>query len=118
MDSALREKIESVNAQLAGLLEDTRRALRGARDFGVEQVRALSRPISEMAPVMERAAELRTLHPEIQGQLDLYKSQLGELHILLQHGHMMLQARRGQREAGRVQMEAVSQWAKMLGQTR
>ncbi len=118
MDSALCGKIGDINAQLAAMLADTKRALAGEREFGVEQVRSLSEPIAAMALVMERAAELRKLHPEIAGPLDLYKSQLSELQTTLEQVRMMLLARRSQIDAGRAQLEAVSQWANALGHTR
>jgi hypothetical protein len=118
MSSLLRQKIATVNAGIGVLLADTRRALTGEREFGVEQVRALSEPIREMAPAMQRATELRALQPEIAGELDLYKQQLGELHTALEQVRMMLQAKRTQMEAGRVQLEAVSQWAAVLRQTQ
>ncbi len=118
MSSLLRQKIATVNARIGVLLADTRRALTGEREFGVEQVRALSEPIQEMAPAMQRATELRALQPEIAGELDLYKQQLGELHTALEQVRMMLQAKRTQMEAGRIQLEAVSQWAAVLRQTQ
>jgi hypothetical protein len=118
VDSALCGKIGDINAQLAAMLADTKRALAGEREFGVEQVRSLSEPIAAMALVMERAAELRKLHPEIAGPLDLYKSQLSELQTTLEQVRMMLLARRSQIDAGRAQLEAVSQWANALGHTR
>jgi hypothetical protein len=118
MSSPLREKIECVNAQIASLLEDTRRALTGECDFGVEQVRAISKPIAEMAPVMAQAKELRTLQPELEGQLDLYKSQIGELQTTLDQVGVMLLARRAHMEASRSQLEAVTHWAAALRQTR
>jgi hypothetical protein len=118
MAAELRQKIAGVNTQLATLLEYARRALRGETQFSVEQVRALSAPISEMAPIMARAKEFRTLHPELENELNEYKSHLGELHITLQQVTMMLLARRSQMESGRVQLDAVSKWANMLGNTR
>jgi hypothetical protein len=118
VDTELYSKLGDINMQLAAMLSDTQRALAGEREFGVEHVRALSEPIAAMASVMERAAELRKLHPEIGGPLDLYKSQLRELETTLEQMRMMLLARRSQMDAGRVQLEAVSQWANAFGRTR
>jgi hypothetical protein len=118
MPSDLRSKIEAVNARLATLLAETKGALSGEREFGVAQVRALSEPIQEMAPVMRRAAELRAAEPEICGALDLYKAQLGELQTALERVRVMLLTRRGQMEAGRTQLDAVSKWAVALRQTQ
>jgi hypothetical protein len=118
MDGELREKIAAINAQLAVLAEDARRALRGEAQFGVEQVRALSIPVSEMAPILVRSKELRSADLQIGLELDRYKSQLGELHITLQQITMMLLARRSQMESGRVQLSAVTHWANAMSQTR
>jgi hypothetical protein len=118
MPPSLREKISGINARIGALLDEARQSLHGQKSFGVEQVRALSAPISEMAPIMARAKELRTLDPVAACEIDRYKSQLGELHVTLQHVHMMLLARRAQMESGRAQLEAVSQWANTLGYTR
>jgi hypothetical protein len=118
MASVLRHKIETTNARIGVLLADARRALIGERDFGVEQVRALSQPIQEMAVVMARATELCVSEPEISGALDQYKSQLTELQTTLDQVHVMLLAKRAQMDAGRGQLEAVSQWATRLRQTQ
>ena len=118
MTSGLFEKIEKINAQIGQQLANIQRALRGEGEFEVEQVQALSKLVGEMAPIMERAADLRTLGPEIASQLDLYKAQLRELQPALERANMMLLARKAQMEAGRGQLQAVAKWAAMLGQTR
>jgi hypothetical protein len=118
MPAELRQKIAAVNTRLTGLVQHTRRSLRGETQFGVEQVRALAAPIAEMAPIMARAKALEDQQPEIAGELAQYKSQLAELHIALQQVTMMLLARRGQMESGRIQLDAVTKWANTLGQTR
>jgi phage shock protein A len=108
---ALKEKIAAVNARIAFYLEESRKALRGERNFGPEQVRAISEPVAEMAPLMARAKELTAQQPEIQGEIDLYKQQLSELHTALEQVRMMLTARRGQMDQTRKQLDAVSKWA-------
>ena len=118
MTLPLEDRIADANTRLRSLLDETTRALSGQGDFGVDQVRAFSQVISEMAPILERAAELRALHPELTAPLDLYRSQLGELHIALQHVHMMLLARRSELGAHHAQVDAVSQWANALSSTR
>jgi len=118
MPVPLKEKISAVNARLARLLDDSRRSLKGERDFNVETVRALSQPISEMAPVVAQAKELRLLQPEIDGQLDLYFGQITELRDVLENVRMTLLARRASLEAGRGQLEAVTLWAAALSRTR
>lgn len=111
MPGVLREKIAAVNARIGALLLDSQRALRGERNFGSEEVRAISGPVSEMAPVMARAAELTAQDPEIAEELALYKRQLAELHGALENVRMMLMARRGQIEEAGSHLEAVSRWA-------
>jgi hypothetical protein len=53
-----------------------------------------------------------------EGELDLYKSQLGGLQTTLGRIRVMLLARQSILEAGRVQLSAVSQWMGALRQTR
>jgi hypothetical protein len=113
-----RQTIQSVNARITALLTNTRRALSGEQEFGVVQVRDLSEPIQEMAPLVARASELRVAEPEISRELDLYTSQLRELHVALEQVRMMLLARRAQIDAGRTQLNAMSHWAAALRQTQ
>jgi hypothetical protein len=118
MSTAIRQTLLRVNACLAGLLEEARRALRGESNFGVEEVRKIRQPVEEMAPIVAQSAELRRLQPELAGQLDLYKSQLGDLQTTLAQIRMMLLARQASLEAGRAQLAAVSQWMNAFRQTR
>lgn len=117
MSSELRGKIETINARFATLLAETRLALSGERVFSATEVRALSEPLAEMAPILERAAELRALHPELAPQLDFYKAQLRELQTVLEQIRVMLLAQRAQMDDGRLQLDAVTHWAKALKQT-
>lgn len=100
MSSPLPQKIEAINGRIRTLLAETQRALAGEHEFGVEQVRALAEPIQEMAPLMAREADLRTVQPETAAALDLYKAQLRELQTALERVRMMLLARRAQIEGG------------------
>jgi hypothetical protein len=118
MSDAVRQTLLRVNTRLAELLEGARRALRGEGDFGVEEVRALRQPVEEMAPIVAESAELRQVRPELAGQLDLYKSNLGDLQTTLEQIRMMLLARQASLEAGRAQLCAVSQWVTAFRQTR
>lgn len=111
MAGAVREKIVAANARIAFLLDESRRALRGERIFGPEQVRAISQPITEMAPLMSRARDLTAVDPQIEEEIATYRRQLAELHTALQNVLMMLTARRGQVEETRKQLDAVSRWA-------
>jgi hypothetical protein len=118
MYEAMRQTLLRVNPALAGLLEDARRALRGECDFGVEDVRKIRGPIEDMAPIMAQSNELLRMQPELAGQLDLYKSQLGDLQSTLGQIRVMLLARHAGLEAGRAQLSAVGQWMDAFRQTR
>jgi hypothetical protein len=118
MPSPLLEKIGSVNTRIEVLIADTRRALTGEREFGEQQVKALSERIEEMAPVMQRARELRSLNPELAGELDLYTTHLRELQTVLEQVRVMLLATRGQLETGRTHVDAVTRWAAAVRQTQ
>jgi hypothetical protein len=71
-----------------------------------------------MAAIVAESAELRRMQPEIAGELDLYKAQLGEMQATLGQIRMMLLARQASMEAGRAQLSAVSQWINAFRQTR
>lgn len=111
MGGAIKEKIRATNTRLAFLLEETRRALRGERNFGPEQVRAISQPVTEMAPLLAGAKELTAEEPELEPEIARYKEQLRELHTALEQVRMMMMANRGQVEQARQQLDAVSRWA-------
>jgi len=111
MPGVWREKIAAVNARIGALLVDSQRALSGERNFGPEDVRALSAPVAEMAPLMARAAELTAEEPGVEEELAIYKRQLAELHGALQNVRMMLMARRGQLDEASKHLDAVSRWA-------
>ncbi|HWY07360.1 MAG TPA: hypothetical protein VNY24_10905 [Candidatus Acidoferrales bacterium] len=118
MYEAMRQTLLRVNASLAGLLAEARRALCGECDFGVEDVRKIRGPVEEMAPIMGQSAELRRLRPELAGQFDLYKSQLSDMQTTLGQIRVMLLARQASLEAGRAQLSAVSQWMGAFRKTR
>ena len=118
MCNALFDKVSAVNVRLAELLRQARQALRGETIFGVEQVRELSRHIGEMDSVCAQTPEVRLLRPDVDGELDLYKSQLGELGTTLHQVRLMLLSQRAQMEANRAQLAAVSHWASTLMNTR
>jgi hypothetical protein len=111
MAGSLRQRIAVVNGRVALMLKECGRALRGERNFGLEDVRAISLPVSEMAPIMANAQKLRCQEPEIEEELAIYKKQLAELHTALEQVRMMLIARRGRVEEARTHMDSVSRWA-------
>jgi hypothetical protein len=118
MYEGLRQTLLRVNASLTGYLAEARRAARGECDFGVADVRRIRGPVEEMAPVLAHSTELLQLQPELAGQLDLYKSHLGDLQTTLGQIRVMLLARQASLEAGRAQLSAVSQWMSAFRQTR
>jgi uncharacterized coiled-coil DUF342 family protein len=118
MTESLQEKIATTNQMLASLLNNTRKALRGEGEFGLEQVRALSAPIAEMNTIVRSEKELCAAQPEIANEIATYKTHLHELQAALEQIRIMLLARRNQMEAGHVQLHAVTQWAAALQQTR
>jgi len=115
---SLKETIANANTRLGSLLAETKQALRGERDFGPEQIRALRDSLTPMDPLMAQAEELRLLQPELEGELDLYKAQLGDLQATLEKVRMMLLARQANLCANHAQISAVSKWAQRLDQTR
>jgi hypothetical protein len=118
MSNALLDKVRAANVRLAELLRHARQALRGETIFGVEEVRELSQRLGEMDAICTQAPELRLLRPDVDGELDIYKSQLGELGSTLHQVRHMLLSQRAQMEASRAQLSAVSHWASTLMSTR
>src|SRR3982074_2458223 len=118
MSMSLRQKIDAINVRIQALHADTRLALRGEREFGVEQVLALSASIQEMAPIIAHTTELRTVEPQLAARLESYKSQLRELQTTLDQIRLMLLTKRAQMLTRGGQLEAVSKWAGTLQQTQ
>jgi hypothetical protein len=118
MSMSLRQKIDAINVRIQGLHADTRLALRGEREFGVEHVLALSASIQEMAPIIAHTTESRTVEPELAARLESYKSQLRELQTTLDQIRLMLLTKRAQMLTRGGQLEAVSKWAGALQQTQ
>jgi hypothetical protein len=117
MKDELRQAVEEINSRLAVLLEDARCALRGEREFGVENICQLRGTIGKMAPILAQP-DLRRSQPEIAGQLDLYKSQLNDLQTTIHKLRVMLLAQQASLDAGQSQNVAVSRWVSTLGRTR
>jgi len=118
MYADIGQTLRRVNASLAGLLTEARRAVHGECDFCVEDVRKIRGPVEEMAPIMTESAELLRRQPELEEGLELYRSQLGDLQTTLGQIRVMLLARQASLEAGRAQLSAVSQWMGAFRQTR
>ena len=118
MIDSLEHKIANVNARLSTLLADSRSALRGEHDFGVDTVRILSTTIREMDPIMSAQRELRRTQPHIATELDRYVSQVTELKSVLEQIRVMLISRRATLDNNRAHMETVSRWATAFQSTR
>jgi len=69
-----------------------------------KSVRKIRGPVEEMGPIMAESTELLRMQPELEGQLELYKSQLGDLQTTLGQIRVMLLARQASLEAGRAQL--------------
>jgi hypothetical protein len=116
MPSALSKKVDEINAELATLISSAQSVLTAEAVFTVEEVRALSRPISEMAPILA-AAKQPPQDPQIEAQLKRYKAQLRELQPILDRLCTMLVAKRSHLYSGQSQLKAVSNWAAALSTT-
>jgi hypothetical protein len=118
MEASILDRIRSVNQRLRELLSRTRDALAGQRTFTVEDVRAIAEPVTQMEPIVAEAKRLRALRPELDGELEAYAGNLGELQVALQHTRVMLIARLANMEALRGHLETVGLWTAALRQTR
>jgi hypothetical protein len=106
-----KEKIAAANARISSCLEESRRALRGERNFGPEDLRAMAQPISEMAPILADAKKLEAAQPDVAVELVRYKEQLRELHTALNQVRTMLAGRCAGIGETRKHLDAVSRWA-------
>jgi hypothetical protein len=118
MSSPILETVESVNATLFHLLEETRRSLHGQADFNVELVRKLSAVVKHMDLILPQSSQLRLAYPELAAPLDHYIRLATALRSELEKVQMMLLARRSSIEAARSQLQAASQFVKALSSTR
>ena len=86
--------------------------------FGVEDIREIQKPMTEMEPILKKSAALRRADSEVGEQIDEYKSQLRELKTTLEQVEIMLIARRASLEACRSQLAAASLWVATCQRTR
>ena len=115
--AALDKKIREINTQLAALLRVAQSALAGDSTFTVDELRALSHPISQMAPILA-AAKLTTPDSQVTAQLQTYKAHLRNLQPTLERLRQMLLAQRSQLSNNQAQLKAVSNWATALSTTQ
>jgi hypothetical protein len=118
MEDSILDRVRGVNMRLRELLGRTRDALAGRRNFTVEDVRAIAEPVAQMEPIVAEAKRLRTMRPELDGELEAYAGSLGELQVALQQTRVMLIARLANMEALRGHLETVGLWTAALNQTR
>ena len=118
MDLPLGEQIQAVNARMLELLENSRKALRGESNFGIDEIRDLREPLNKMEPVMRQFEALRTAQPELAPQLDVYKLHLAELLTILDQVRVMLLAKQANLLAGRTQLDAATHWLAAFQATR
>jgi hypothetical protein len=117
-ESALSVRVHAVNAKLASMISRMREALAGRQNFQPEDVRELSEPVAEMEPILAEAKRLRTLQPDLDGELEAYTGNLGEAQKALEQLRFMLLARRANLDAMRSHIETVGYWAAAYRQTR
>ena len=117
MSDDVRETAERANTRLTILLNDARCALRGESNFGVEEIQRIRQPLNEMESILDRSAQLRQFMPEMSGQLDRYKANLGELQTVLDQVRVMLLARQASMLAGRTHLD-VAHWMTAFQATR
>jgi hypothetical protein len=114
--SVLDKTIGQINAQLSTLIPAAKSALSGDAPFTVAEVRALSRRLAEMAPILT-ATEPAPQDPQITAELAKYKAHLRELQPILEQLRLNLVAKRSQLSSGQAQLQAVSNWATALSKT-
>lgn len=118
MADSLVEQVRNTSAKLRALISQTQNSLAGRGDFNVEAVRAIAEPIGAMQPIIDEANSLRTIHPGLDGELETYKGNLGEMQIALEQVRVMLIARRAHIETARGHLATLGMWSTTLRLTR
>jgi hypothetical protein len=118
MEQPMRERIREANVKLRSLLSRARNALAGRQSFTSENIKAISEPIEQMAPIVSQAASLRAFDLNMDADLKEYAENLGELQNTLEQVRFMLLARQAHLETSRSHLETVNLWATTLKQTR
>jgi len=118
MDDSILNRMRSANDRLRSVVDLMRGALAGRCQFGVEDMRAVSAPLFEMAPLVADAKRLRKMQPELDSAFENYAQTLSEVQTSLDQMRFMFLARRAQIESTRGHLEIVGRWADTLSQTR
>jgi hypothetical protein len=118
MDDFILDRTRTANAKLHALIDRTRAALAGRNNFTAEDVRAIAEPVAQMTPIVAESKHLRTLQPELEGELESYAGNLDELQTALEQMRFMLLSRLANVQALRGHLESVGLWATRLRQTQ
>lgn len=118
MDDSILNRVRSANDRLRSVVDLMHGALAGRCQFGAEDMRAISAPLSEMLPLVADAKRLRKLQPELEGAFEAYAETLSAVQTSLDQMRFMFLARRAQIESTRGHIETVGRWADTLRQTR
>lgn len=118
MADSVVEQVRSANAKLRALISQTRNSLAGRGQFNVEHVSSIAEPIGSMQPIVDDAKNLRTMHPDLHGELEAYKGNLEEMQVALEQMRVMLIARRAHIEAARGHLATLGMWSATLRLTR
>lgn len=118
VDNSILDRTRAANSRLHALIARTRAALAGRGNFTSEDVHAIAEPVAQMAPIVAEAKKLRTIRPDLDGELQAYAGNLGELQTALEQMRFMLLSRLASTEALRGHMESVGLWAARLRETQ
>lgn len=118
MENSARDCVREAVEALRELLLQAREALAGRQDFAVAEIRAISKRLGQMEPIVSRARELRANDPELDSNLKTYAEILRELQTALEQVRFMLLAKQAQLGATRGHLETVNLWATAYTQTR
>jgi hypothetical protein len=117
MQGSLQEQIQEANATLSTFLFEAREALDGRRTFTGEEIRAISKPLGQIQPILSQILGLRATDSALSASLATYEKTLTELQATVEQLRFMLLARQGQLGAARSHFEAVNLWVAAFKQT-
>jgi signal transduction histidine kinase len=118
MEHPIHARVRAANVKIRTILSRARNALAGRQDFTAENIQEISQPLTEMAPIVSQATDLRAVDPRLDVDLKEYAENLGDLQNTLEHVRFMLLARQTHMEASRSHLETVNLWATTFKQTR
>jgi hypothetical protein len=110
MKDSVVERVRGANSKLRALISRMRESLGGRGNFCVVDVREMAEPVGMMQSIIAEADELRTIHPDLNGELEAYAGNLGEMQVALEQMRFMILARRAHIEAMRSHVETLGMW--------